>query len=92
MKKLFTLSAAVICAVAPIAANAGSWHMPEFIRKSCSYGRLGYNAYDSGYKAGLDMFGKYPSFAAWVVNNEPTMQRILKRDLPKYCPDHASFW
>jgi opacity protein-like surface antigen len=90
-KALLALTAAVLAAT-PIAANAGSWHMPEFIRKTCSYGRQGYSAYDSGYKAGLYMFGKYPSFANWVTNNEPTMQRILARDLSKYCPDHASFW
>ena len=86
MKKLLLAASAAMISFAPMPAQAGSWHMPEWARKTCSLLRSGESAYDAAYRATLQMAYR-PSFIAWMNNlSDVRKQEEIVEHMNRECP------
>ena len=86
MKKLLLAASAAMISFAPMAAQAGSWHMPEWARKTCSLLRSGESTYDAAYNATMQMAGK-PGFIVWLDGlSKYEKQQLIIKHMNRQCP------
>ena len=90
MKKFFLAASAAMISFAPMPAQAGSWHMPDWARKTCSLLRSGDSHYDAAYTATLQMASK-PGFISWLDNlPDYRKQQVIIEHMNRECPGWVS--
>ena len=90
MKKFLFAASAALISFAPMAAQAASWHMPEWARKTCSNLRSGDSAYDAAYNATMQMAHK-PGFIVWLDGlSKYEKQELILKHMNRQCPGWLS--